>query len=51
VESSLPLGRIAGVEIGVNRSVVLDDGQVVGILAAADLGRALEARPHARRAA
>lgn len=48
MESSLPLGRIAGVEIGVNRSV---DGQLVGILAAADLGRALEARPHARRAA
>ncbi|MGH3001371.1 MAG: site-2 protease family protein [Gaiellaceae bacterium] len=35
-------------ESKVNRGVVLDGGRLVGILSAADLGRALEARPRAR---
>lgn len=34
----------------VNRALVLDDGRLVGILSAADLGRALEAGPRRRAA-
>ena len=38
-------------EMSVNRGVVLDRGRLVGILSAADLGRALEARPRTRQRA
>lgn len=40
------LGELS--ETTVNRGLVLDDGRLVGILSAADLGRALEARPRRR---
>ncbi|HET8606317.1 MAG TPA: site-2 protease family protein [Gaiellaceae bacterium] len=43
------LGELSESEI--NRGIVLDRGRLVGILSAADLGRALEARPPIRRAA
>ena len=38
-------------ETKANRGVVLDEGHIVGILSAADLGRALEAGPRPRRVA
>jgi Zn-dependent protease/predicted transcriptional regulator len=40
------LGELSGSTV--NRAVVLDRGRLVGILSAADLGRALEARPRIR---
>jgi CBS domain-containing protein len=36
-------------ETSVNRGVVLDGGRLVGIISAADLGRALEVRPRTPR--
>jgi CBS domain-containing protein len=43
------LGELS--ESTVNRGVVLEHGRLVGILSAADLGRALQARPGVKRAA
>ena len=47
--SSLRLGRIAGIEFGVNWSwLVVSNGGLAGILSTSDLARALAARRRRR---